>query len=531
MARKAAVRRGRKNNDRPVQAAVVPEQPVQAAVVPEQAEQVAAVPEQTEQVAVVPEQAEQTAVVPEQAEREAPVAETEIADTAPVSGDTEPMRIPAYLQARTHTESVPKRTLPAPDPPGTETVTSPESEIDTVARLQRDADEIARRRQTEEAKRRRAEDAQRNADAAAYRRQAEEEAREREEIEDRRRRVEEEQQRIKERVAREVEERTAAEERRLRREQEAIIEEEVEKRLRQAEEEAVPQIIFSPKMERAKRATVLWIVSGIVVLALVSILLGIRNDRLRRQIAEQAYAESTAEASVPDTAQNENGTTQSNAEQSAGAPAAAADRKVYLTFDDGPSPVTEQILDILKQYDVKATFFVVGRVDEASGNIYRRIVDEGHTLAMHSYTHNYAQIYESLDSFQDDMHKLQNLLYEETGVWCKVFRFPGGSSNAASRVDMDELTAYLDREEITYYDWNVYGGDDISPDIMQSNVFANVEKYDNAIILLHDAADKEETVAALPGIIEYIQGLDRTVMLPITDETIPVQHGGETPDQ
>ena len=282
-------------------------------------------------------------------------------------------------------------------------------------------------------------------------------------------------------------------------------------------------------MERAKRATVLWIVSGIMVLALVSILLGIRNDRLRRQIAEQAQAESAAEPAQPEDAQST--AAQSNAEQSAEAPAVTGERRVYLTFDDGPSPVTEQILDILRQYDVKATFFVVGRVDEASGNIYRRIVDEGHTLAMHSYTHNYAQIYESLDSFQADMHKLQNLLYEETGVWCKVFRFPGGSSNAASRVDMDELTAYLDREEITYYDWNVYGGDDISPEIMQSNVFANVEKYDNAIILLHDASDKEETVAALPGIIEYIQGLDRTVMLPITDETIPVQHGGETPEQ
>lgn len=197
---------------------------------------------------------------------------------------------------------------------------------------------------------------------------------------------------------------------------------------------------------------------------------------------------------------------------------------VYLTFDDGPSVQTGKVLDILKQYKVKATFFVVGREDAKSIALYQRIVDEGHTLAMHSYSHDYAKLYVSLDSFQEDLHRLQNLLFDKTGVWCKYYRFPGGSSNTASKVSMKDLEAYLDREGIAYFDWNVYGGDGISAEVIVKNVTANVDKYKESVILLHDAADKRATVSALPDIIEYLQSQKDTEILPITEKSCPLIH-------
>lgn len=203
-------------------------------------------------------------------------------------------------------------------------------------------------------------------------------------------------------------------------------------------------------------------------------------------------------------------------------------RKVYLTFDDGPSLYTDDILDILKQYDVKATFFVVGKTDEESLKMYQRIVDEGHTIGTHSYSHRYNEIYKSVDSYAEDLRALQELIYDTTGVWSRYTRFPGGSSNRVSTVDMQELVTYLEDQGIRYYDWNISSGDAksgyISVQAIVDNVMKDIEKFDNAIVLMHDAADKRTTVEALPIIIERILELPDTGILPIDDETVPVQH-------
>ncbi|WP_051226740.1 polysaccharide deacetylase family protein [Butyrivibrio sp. MC2013] len=213
---------------------------------------------------------------------------------------------------------------------------------------------------------------------------------------------------------------------------------------------------------------------------------------------------------------------ETDAEQEAPAALVPDKKKIYLTFDDGPSSRTSEILDILKEYDAKATFFVCGR--EGYEDVLRRIVDEGHTIAMHSYSHDYDSLYESLDSFQADMHKLQNYIYDVTGVWTKYYRFPGGSSNTRSNVDMKELEDYLDRDGIVYFDWNVYSGDKVSSDIMVSNVIAGIDEYDTCMILMHDASDKAAVTQALPKILEYIQDLPDTELVPVTEDTVPVQH-------
>ena len=203
-------------------------------------------------------------------------------------------------------------------------------------------------------------------------------------------------------------------------------------------------------------------------------------------------------------------------------------RKVYLTFDDGPSSNTGRILDILAEYDVKATFFVVGKEDEQYQALYKRIVEEGHTLAMHSYSHKYNEIYQSVESYSADLSKLQEFLYDTTGVWCRYCRFPGGSSNTVSRVNMHELISYLDDQDMSYFDWNISSGDAvshyISPSDIVRNCTVNLREYDEAIILMHDAADKNSTVEALPGLIETIQTIEDTKIVPITDDTERIHH-------
>ena len=206
-------------------------------------------------------------------------------------------------------------------------------------------------------------------------------------------------------------------------------------------------------------------------------------------------------------------------------------KTVYLTFDDGPSVNTDRILDILKEYDVKATFFVVGKTDERSLAAYRRIVEEGHTLGMHSYSHKYGEIYQSKETFIEDLTELQEYLYDVTGVWSRYYRFPGGSSNTVSRTDIQELIAWLNDNGITYYDWNITSGDAVSGQLSKQTIINNcvsrIGGEDECVILMHDAAEKNSTVEALPEIISQLRMRGDVSFLPITDETVPVQHLSE----
>ena len=202
--------------------------------------------------------------------------------------------------------------------------------------------------------------------------------------------------------------------------------------------------------------------------------------------------------------------------------------KICLTFDDGPSVYTDDILDILDKYGVKATFFVNGK--EGYDEQYRRIVAEGHSLGMHSYTHDYSKVYADLDSFADDLYQLHTYLYELTGVDCELYRFPGGSSNNASKVDMERCIQYLNAKGIRYFDWNVSSGDASggykSADTIAFNVLSQIKALDadTIVVLFHDASGKSTTVEALPFIIEKIQAMDNAVLLPITDETDAIHH-------
>ncbi len=202
-------------------------------------------------------------------------------------------------------------------------------------------------------------------------------------------------------------------------------------------------------------------------------------------------------------------------------------KKVYLTFDDGPGKYTAKLLDILAKYNVKATFFVNGREDKESLKLYKRMVDEGHTLAMHSYTHDYNKIYSSVKAFEKDFNKLSNLLYETTGVRPKYFRFPGGSSNKVSSLPMTDFITYLNDKNIVYFDWNVINGDATGKKLtkgqMIKNVMSGVRENTNSIVLMHDIAAGGTTVESVSTLIKKLQK-EEYVILPITKYTTPIQH-------
>ena len=296
------------------------------------------------------------------------------------------------------------------------------------------------------------------------------------------------------------------------------------------------EINRSQRVKRLKKM-ILWTIALAILIPVIGcILLSVRVFQLKKQVAvltEQLPTEEMQEeaSGVYETTKVEESVrdTETKAEEPAKInPVKSSGKKVYLTFDDGPSSNTDQILDILKDYDVKATFFVVGKTDERSVKAYQRIVEEGHTLAMHSYSHKYDEIYESKEAFARELNSLQEYLYETTGVWPRIYRFPGGSSNTVSKVDMQELIEYLTDIGITYFDWNVASGDAVSrtlpAETIVNNCLSGIEKQKESVILMHDASNKGTTIEALPQIIEAIQEQGDAELLPITDETVPVQH-------
>ncbi len=201
-------------------------------------------------------------------------------------------------------------------------------------------------------------------------------------------------------------------------------------------------------------------------------------------------------------------------------------QRVYLTFDDGPSKYTNDILDILAEYDVKATFFVLAK--DGFDAEYKRMAEEGHTLALHSYTHKYSSIYSTPAAFREDIRLISDYVYQITGERCQFYRFPGGSSNSLVDFDKEELFTVLREEELSYFDWNVTSQDagtvKLSADKIKQNVLEGVTGKNCSVVLLHDAADKHTTVESLPLILEALKRDGNYEILPIGEGTEPVRH-------
>ena len=199
---------------------------------------------------------------------------------------------------------------------------------------------------------------------------------------------------------------------------------------------------------------------------------------------------------------------------------------VYLTFDDGPSEVTAKVLDMLRLYGIKATFFVVYDDSTEAADLLRRMVDEGHTVGVHSTTHQYRQIYGSVESFLTDFEKTAVWIEEETGVKPEIFRFPGGSVNTYNLPISEMLISEMLRRGYLYFDWNVSSGDasgSIGSNEIVSNVISGVARREGekAIVLMHDGPGKETVKNALPHIIESLEASGRE-MFPLDNRVEPI---------
>ena len=179
-------------------------------------------------------------------------------------------------------------------------------------------------------------------------------------------------------------------------------------------------------------------------------------------------------------------------------------RTVYLTFDDGPSARTEEILDILEQYNIKATFFVVNNDSEKAKQTISRAYSEGHSIGVHSASHSYKEIYRSVDSFLQDFESCFSYITEITGDTPTIFRFPGGSVNSFNKAVCHDIAQEMYRRGFVYFDWNVSSDDatrSYSEDSIYRKVMDGCRNRDESVVLMHDSATKKETVAALKRII------------------------------
>ena len=249
----------------------------------------------------------------------------------------------------------------------------------------------------------------------------------------------------------------------------------------------------------------------------------------------QSAAESLAQSAVTD-AQGTNGSQASSSASSTAASDASLEARakdfavdpnrtdwnystngrktVYLTIDDGPSAMTPQVLDILDRYGCKATFFVVGHNDEYFPYIAEAF-KRGHTIGLHSMTHDYAYIYSSVDAYYEDLENIGQVVKDQIGFVPCFIRFPGGSSNMVSASYtggiMTTLTEGVQERGYQYYDWNLSVGDgsEHTSDEIAEYGMAD-DGNENIMLLCHDSTTKQPTVDALPRIIEHYQSLGYT---------------------
>ena len=202
---------------------------------------------------------------------------------------------------------------------------------------------------------------------------------------------------------------------------------------------------------------------------------------------------------------------------------------IFLTFDDGPSNnITPEVLNILKDKNVKATFFILnyGENEEA---IVKRAYEEGHTIGIHGYSHDYRKIYESEEAYIENLTKLQEKIKETTGYTATITRFPGGTSNTVSKFNpgiMTRLSKLVKEKGFKYFDWNVSSEDAVgaeTPKELYENVINGLSKNKRNFVLMHDFEKNKALLEALPKIIEY-GNENGYIFEKITEETPMLTH-------
>lgn len=187
-------------------------------------------------------------------------------------------------------------------------------------------------------------------------------------------------------------------------------------------------------------------------------------------------------------------------------------KRAFLTFDDGPSQNTNDILDILKENNIKATFFVLGNQVEKMPEITKKIYNEGHYIANHGYSHIYSNIYKTPEEVLNEYNQCNQIVAKTIEVPeynSHLFRFPGGSVGGKYAQIKEQAISLLEQNNILYVDWNSLTGDSEKANPTEEYLMNNLQKTTNeknsAVILMHDAQAKKETVENLPKVIEYLK--------------------------
>jgi len=265
-----------------------------------------------------------------------------------------------------------------------------------------------------------------------------------------------------------------------------------------------------------KQVITLTVIAIILILLVLVIILGIKLAQYKDPVIDEAFASENLQSSYQDLYPDlyVDGAFEFKDVQG---------KVCYLTFDDGPNVQnTTKILDTLKKNNAKATFFVIYREGADAEALYKRIVNEGHTIAVHTASHNYNQIYSSVAAYLADFEKISSHIEKITGVKPEIFRFPGGSINTYNVAVYHEIIAEMLRRGYTYYDWNVSSGDAsaswVSVKSITNNVVSGCSRQNQPIVLMHDGTGHGNTADAVPEIIKQLktqgfsfEGLDKTI--------------------
>ena len=287
-----------------------------------------------------------------------------------------------------------------------------------------------------------------------------------------------------------------------------------------------PTIIFQGEMYHAIPTGTLWEDPGVIAVDNVA---GDLTDQVTIEGEVDSFHPGTylINYTVQDT--HENRTTATRLVEVIAQPRPAVQmpqgKVIYLTFDDGPGPYTEQLLAVLAKYDVKATFFVT---NTEYNHVMKQIVEQGHSIGIHSVTHNYNQIYSGPEAYFADLHKMQEIIYRNTGVQTTLMRFPGGGSNLVSKRTypgiMSLLTQAVQDAGYQYFDWNVdsedAGGAQTAKKVYQ-NVITGVQSNRVSVVLQHDI--HPYSVEAVEKIVKW--GLDNGyTFLPLVNTSPNFHH-------
>ena len=265
-------------------------------------------------------------------------------------------------------------------------------------------------------------------------------------------------------------------------------------------------------MKRAGMVFLMLLWSGLVAL----FLMGAEESKTAKTSTTTAKSTKTASATPTkakakkDTAKDTKLTTSTKTAASV----TSGTKTVYLMFDDGPSKNTPEVLDILKEKGVHATFFTIGN---KTPELMKRVVDEGHAIGNHTYSHEDAK-YKDLTAFMADVKKQEDLIFKATGVHPVIFRFPHGSNNnlagktASGENRMVDIRAAVEQAGYAYFDWNASSADYLLEGKTKEGILTSIKKYSKSkkgydIVLMHDGSGHKATVEALPELIEYYKSL------------------------